>query len=155
MARREATASGPSPPRALRRYRTRIIVRVPTSAQKFNGTLLVEWFNVTTGSDTDPVLAYAGNELTRAGYGWVGVSVQKVGVSGGGALLPVGAIAAGGLVGTDPARYGSLHHPGDQYALDIYSQVARGARAPRRARSSTGCDRRAYSPSASRNRPLK
>lgn len=111
-------------------YRTRIIVRVPTNPKNFNGTLLVEWLNVTAGSDTDPVFAYAGNEITRRGYGWVGVSVQKVGVSGGGGLLPIAGVPAGGLVGTDPARYGSLHHPGDQYALDIFSQVARALRAP-------------------------
>jgi hypothetical protein len=111
-------------------YRTRIIVRVPANPKRFNGTLLVEWLNVTAGSDTDPNFMYAGTEIVRKGYAWVGVSVQKVGVSGGDAALPIAGLPSGGLVGTDPARYGSLHHPGDQYALDIFSQVARALRAP-------------------------
>ena len=33
--------------------------------------------------------------------------------------------AATGLVGSEPARYGSLHHPGDQYALDMFAQIGR------------------------------
>jgi hypothetical protein len=110
-------------------YRTRIIVRVPP-AKHFNGTLLVEWMNVTAGSDTDPAFMYAGNEIVRRGYAWVGVSVQKIGVSGGDAVLPIAGLSNSGLVGSDPARYGSLRHPGDQYSLDIFSQVARALRAP-------------------------
>jgi hypothetical protein len=110
-------------------YRTRIVVRLP-KPQRFNGTLLVEWLNVTAGSDTDPNFMYAGAEIVRKGYAWVGVSAQKVGVSGGDAVLPIAATGAGGLVGADPARYGALHHPGDQYAFDIFTQITRALRAP-------------------------
>ena len=35
-----------------------------------------------------------------------------------------------GLKGIDPARYSSLHHPGDAYAFDMYTQVARALRDP-------------------------
>ena len=34
----------------------------------------------------------------------------------------------GGLVHQEPARYGSLHHPGDQYSFDIFDQVGLGLR---------------------------
>ena len=37
---------------------------------------------------------------------------------------------APGLKGQDPARYGSLHHPGDSYSYDMYTQVARALRRP-------------------------
>ena len=40
-----------------------------------------------------------------------------------------GTDAAGkGLMEIDPARYGSLAHPGDGYAFDIFTQVARAMR---------------------------
>jgi hypothetical protein len=39
------------------------------------------------------------------------------------------AIAGKGLKALDPARYGTLHHPGDAYAFDIYTQVTRALRA--------------------------
>jgi hypothetical protein len=43
-------------------------------------------------------------------------------------LTPVPAsagIAGKGLRTIDPARYGTLHHPGDGFAFDIYTQIAR------------------------------
>ena len=36
-------------------------------------------------------------------------------------------IVGAGLKGIDPERYGSLQHPGDAFAFDIFTQVARGA----------------------------
>jgi hypothetical protein len=65
----------------------------------------------------------------QAGYGYVGVSDQALGVDGGTPIL--GAPKTGsakGLVATEPARYGSLHLPGDQYALDIFAQVGQAVR---------------------------
>ena len=38
--------------------------------------------------------------------------------------------AGKGLRAIDPERYGDLHHPGDAYAYDIYTQVARALRDP-------------------------
>ena len=29
----------------------------------------------------------------------------------------------GGSSRNEPARYGTLHHPGDSYALDMYAQI--------------------------------
>jgi hypothetical protein len=63
-----------------------------------------------------------------SGAAYVGVSAQALAVNGGKALLGSGTIA--GLRGTDPARYGTLHHPGDRYSLDMFAQIGRALRAP-------------------------
>ena len=117
-------------PKATASYRTRIVVRVPSDPKKFNGTVLVEWLNVSAGLDAAPDFTYMATELLRSGYAWVGVSAQQVGVSGGGAVVPIPGIPKGGLRGIDPARYGSLHHPGDAYAYDMFSQIGRAIRSP-------------------------
>jgi hypothetical protein len=49
---------------------------------------------------------------------------------GGGGALAIAGAPVGGLVGADPARYGSLHHPGDAYSFDIFSQIGRAIRVP-------------------------
>ena len=38
--------------------------------------------------------------------------------------------AIGGLVNAEAARYGTLHHPGDQSALDMFAQIGEAFRAP-------------------------
>jgi hypothetical protein len=53
-----------------------------------------------------------------------------LGVDGGHAILGQSGAASGGLVSEEPARYGSLHHPGDQYALDIYAQIGKALSVP-------------------------
>ncbi len=40
-------------------YETRILVRRPTDPAKFNGTVIVEWLNVTSGMDADPDFGFA------------------------------------------------------------------------------------------------
>jgi len=109
-------------------YRTRIVVRRPPAAD-FNGTVVVEWLNVSGGVDANPDWAYLTEELTRSGYAWVGVSAQHIGIEGGPVLvmLPISdASGAGmGLKKLDPERYGELNHPGDAYAYDMFTQVAR------------------------------
>ena len=82
-------------------YTTRIVVRRPIDAAKFNGSVYVEWLNVSGGLDASPDWTYAHVELIRSGYAWVGVSAQKVGISGGG--NPLGATLA--LKNADPVRY--------------------------------------------------
>ncbi len=117
-------------PKESAKYRTRIVVRIPRDPSRFNGALLVEWLNVSGGLDASPDFTYMHTELTRSGYAWVGVSAQQIGVSGGTPVVPVAGVPAGGLRGIDPARYKSLRHPGDQYALDIFTQIGRALRAP-------------------------
>lgn len=102
-------------------YTTRIIVRRPASPSKFNGTVIVEWMNV-SAAESAPDWMYMNPALMREGYAYVGVSAQALGVEGGTAILGLGGPSAG-LVHEDPARYGSLHHPGDQYALDLFAQI--------------------------------
>ena len=104
-------------------YKTRVVVRRPTNPANFNGTVVVEWLNVTAGFDTSPDWAFERTELMRRGFAWVGVSAQFVGVEGTGGIFP-------GLKTFDPARYGSLSHPGDIYSYDIYSQAGQLLRRP-------------------------
>jgi hypothetical protein len=114
-------------------YRTRVLVRRPTRAEDFSGTVLVEWLNVSGGADADPALTYLREEIQRQGHAWVGVSAQQLGVDGGDVLVPVDVPEAEGIAGqglkkVDPERYGSLSHPGDAFMFDIYTQVARALR---------------------------
>jgi hypothetical protein len=104
-------------------YRTRIIVRRPKDAAHFNGTVVVEWMNVSAG-ESAPDWDYLNPELMREGYAYVAVSAQALGVDGGSAILgSVKGAPSGGLVENEPARYGTLHHPGDKYALDMFAQI--------------------------------
>ena len=60
-------------------YKTRIVVNRPINARDFNGTVVVEWLNVTGGADASPDWIHTHDELIRRGYAWVGVSAQAVG----------------------------------------------------------------------------
>ena len=104
-------------------YKTRLIVRTPVDPRKFNGTVIVEWLNVTSGRDSDPDFGFAAPQLLRDGFAYVGVTAQQVGVNGG-AAIPIPGYHPKGLVDQNPGRYKSLHHPGDQYSYDIFSQAA-------------------------------
>jgi hypothetical protein len=111
-------------------FRTRVVTRRPAAADRFSGVVLVEWLNVSSGHDADVAWASAHEEITRRGHAWVGVSAQLIGVSGGPVLASTAdGDQAPGLVGVDPERYGGLSHPGDGFAFDIFTQVARAARA--------------------------
>jgi len=100
-------------------FATRIVVRSPKDANDFDGTVIVEWLNVTAGLDVSPSFDLAKNEILRSGMVWIGVSAQRVGVEGGG--NPTGAPRV--LKIADPERYGSLNHPGDDYSYHIFSQI--------------------------------
>lgn len=100
-------------------YATRVVVRAPADATRFNGTVVVEWLNVTAGLDVSPTFDLSKNEIMRSGTAWIGVSAQRVGVEGGG--NPTGAPRV--LKIADPERYGSLNHPGDDYSYDMFSQI--------------------------------
>ena len=100
-------------------YRTRMIVRRPKNDKRFNGTVLVEWQNVTAGYDLDALWS---RRHIRDGYAWVGVSAQRVGVDQ--------------LRGWSPTRYGSLDVTGagayttDQLSYDIFAQAAQALKSP-------------------------
>jgi hypothetical protein len=101
-------------------YETRIVVRRPARGRHFNGTVLVEWQNVTAGYDLDAL--WHPDQIIDDGYAWVGVSAQRVGVDQ--------------LAAWSAARYGTLDVTGgrrflaDEMSYDIFSQAARALRAP-------------------------
>ncbi len=104
---------------------TRILVYRPIADSDFNGTVWVEWLNVSGGLDAAPGWIFTHTELTRSGAAWVGVSAQQTGVVGGTSLL---GMQSAGLVGFDPDRYGGLRHPGDRFSYDIYSAASSAVR---------------------------
>jgi len=106
-------------------YTTRVVVIRPSNSAEFNGTVFVEWLNVSAGRDSAPDAMMAHSEIVRSGYAYVGVSAQKVGIDGGQARVEVGAQP---LKKANPERYGELSHPGDAFSFDIYSQAAKVAR---------------------------
>jgi hypothetical protein len=103
-------------------YRTRVVVRRPASDRKFNGTVLVEWVNVTNGFDAENFWFFTWEHVLRAGYAWVGVSAQRVGVDR--------------LKTWNPARYGALDVTrggtitNDALSCDIFMQAAQALRHP-------------------------
>ena len=103
-------------------YATRVVVVRPTEPQRFSGTVVVEWLNVTAGADGAPDWNMTHREIVRRGHAYVGVSAQKVGVEGGTGVLGA---AAPALKEADPERYGRLTHPGDAFSYDIFSQAGR------------------------------
>jgi MYXO-CTERM domain-containing protein len=98
-------------------YKSRMLVRFPKDPANFNGTVLFDWMNVTDQQDYEfnwwPTAYEA---LMNAGYGYVAVSAQQVGVNH--------------LHTWDPTRYASLSHPGDAYSYDIYAQAIEALRNP-------------------------
>ncbi len=100
-------------------YTTRIVVLTPADRTQFNGTALVEWLNVSGGIDAPAVWMMAHREILRAGYAYVAVSAQQVGVHGGASLLGMDM----SLKSQGPTRYASLNHPGDAFCYDIFSQI--------------------------------
>ena len=113
-------------PDKMAEYVTRMVVVRPKQPAAFNGTVVVEWLNVSAGADTAPEWGYTHRELIRGGYGWVGVSAQKAGIDGGGLMAFPGMEP---LKKADPERYASLRHPGDAFCYDIFTQAAQALRA--------------------------
>jgi Alpha/beta hydrolase domain len=95
-------------------YTTRLVVYRPADPAHFNGTVVVEWLNVSAGVDAAAEWLYSHNEMIRDGFAYVGVSAQGLGVSA--------------LEAADPVRYAALSHPGDSYSYDIFSQAGQAVR---------------------------
>jgi hypothetical protein len=115
----KAAPAGRSP------FITRLVVVRPSDPAKLNGTVVVEWLNVTGGGDWAPSWSAVHRVFLRKGFAWVGVSVQKLGIEGTatfgfGSLKPLKVL--------DPKWYADLPHPGDAFAYDIYSQAGRAVR---------------------------
>jgi alpha/beta hydrolase family protein len=116
-----AYTSAPPPPwdltlQDMQPYATRMLVRRPSDPAAFNGTVVVEWLNVTNGYDIDPVWGTVAQYFLRSGYAWVGVSAQAAGVEA--------------LKKWDPQRYGDLNIVDDGQSYEIFTQAAQALRQP-------------------------
>jgi hypothetical protein len=105
-------------------FRSRMRVIRPTDPAKFNGTVVVEWTNVTNGYDVSVWWQRPKAFYLREGYAYVEVSAQNAGING----TPFG------LRNWSPTRYGSLNVnangtiTGDALSYDIFSQAAQAVR---------------------------
>ena len=104
------------------KYRTRVVVRRPATAAKFNGTVIVEWNNVTAGHDLDIDWYQAHDYFIRSGFAYIGVTPQRIGVEA--------------LKVWNQDRYGSLDVTSDgtvtndALSYDVFADVARAVRKP-------------------------
>jgi hypothetical protein len=105
-------------------FRTRFVVRRPMESNRFSGTVVVEWHNVSAGIDAAPDWGFFHRHLAARGHAWVGVSAQKVGIDGGGFVESIH------LKLLAPERYAALEHPGDAWSFDIFTQVGALLRRP-------------------------
>jgi len=105
-------------------YRSRLRVIRPTDPAKFNGTVIVEWTNVTNGFDTPVWWLKPKAFYLREGYAYVEVSAQNAGLNN----------TPNGLRNWSPTRYASLNvngagaQTGDVLSYDIFSQAAAAVR---------------------------
>ena len=133
------TASGRRRPADTADYKTRILVDRPTKPKKFNGTVVVEWLNVSGGVDAAPDWTFAHTELIREGYAWVG----RLGAEGRRRRRrrPARPQPARSRRSTRRATARSSH-PGDSFSYDMFSQVGAGHPAARPAPTPLGDLRR-------------
>ena len=128
-------------------YRMRMVVRRPSESSRFNGKVIVEWFNVTNNWELDVQWYRSAEYFMRRGYAYVGVGVQRAGING----------TPNGLRAWNPARYGTVDVStngaitDDSLKWDIFSQVAQAIKSARRRRSAARTHRIAH---ADRDRGL-
>jgi hypothetical protein len=138
-------------PSASAPFITRVFVIRPISPRRFNGTVVVEWLNVSGGADQSAAWSYLHRELIRGGYAFVGASVQRAGIEGGAADVAAmksyiarqsaapkadsgtspplqRAFESKPLKAADPSRYGRLSHPGDAFSFGMFTQVGGAVR---------------------------
>jgi hypothetical protein len=95
-------------------YKTRILVRWPKDPSRFNGTIVVEWINVSFGYE----LAFHDSPgLYANGFAYVSVSAQPTGIDG----FPSN---PQGLRAWDGERYGTLRISDDGLSYDVFTQAA-------------------------------
>ncbi len=109
-------------------YKTRMVMWKPQNPADFDGTVFVEWLNVSAGFDVPFDWFTDHNYVLDEHAAWIGVSAQAAGIVGGPSIMSSAAAPPGGLKTTDPVRYASLSHPGDGYSYDIFSQAGLAVR---------------------------
>jgi hypothetical protein len=105
-------------------YKTRIVVRKPSDPKRFNGTVVVEWYNVSAGQDID--FCWGGSSydyLMREGYAWVGVSGQRVGIKQLNTWSPARYGSLSAEASNDDPQGGTLDDRGDVLSWDIFGQL--------------------------------
>ncbi|WP_424187291.1 alpha/beta hydrolase domain-containing protein [Actinokineospora sp. G85] len=95
-------------------YTTRLLVERPKDPARFNGTVIVEWMNVSFGVDIPVDLSQSYRYAAREGYAYVGVTAQRRG--------------AQKLTELDPERYPGVDLPNDDISYDVLTQAARAVR---------------------------
>lgn len=95
-------------------YNTPLLVRRPADPSKFNGVVIVEWLNVSSGYVLDIDWIMAKEEFVRQGYAYVGLTNQKTGLEG--------------SKEKNPTRYAAGNLPNDDISYDILSQTAKAVR---------------------------
>ena len=113
-------------------YTTRILVRRPTKPARFNGIVIVEWYNVTGGQDLDFLFGATRNHLLEHGYAWVGVSAQLVGVDALKAKNPARYASLNVTASNEDPAGGTLDDRSDVLSWDIYTQISAALRIPGR-----------------------
>lgn len=101
-------------------YTTRMIVRRPTDPAMFNGSVVLDWTNVTLQFDIESLWASSWDVLMGRGFIYVSVTAQKQGADG----SPLAVFF------WDPVRYAEVSHPGDDYSFDIFSQAVLAVQDP-------------------------
>jgi hypothetical protein len=104
-------------------YKTRIMVRKPSNPKRFNGIVVVEWYNVSAGQDIDFCWGGSYDYLMREGYAWVGVSAQRVGIKQLNAWNPARYGTLSAEASNDDPAGGLLDDRGDVLSWDIFGQV--------------------------------
>jgi hypothetical protein len=124
-----AKAYGVATPPAT--YKVRIQVLRPINPGKASGTAIAEWSNVTAQYEIPLGWVWTHPQVMAAGHVYVNVGAQEVGVCGNKVPAPGAEVCSPtSLKGWDAERYGSLHHPGDEYSFDIYSQAVQAVLHP-------------------------
>ncbi len=117
-------------------YTTRVLVRRPIDQAHFNGTVIVEWLNVSLNQDVDFVFGATRELVVRDGYVWIGLSAQRNGVEAMKKWNPKRYLALSVAASNidpadgreiDPADPSIMAVGGDVLAWDIFSQVGKMA----------------------------
>jgi hypothetical protein len=101
-------------------YGTRIVVRRPANENKFNGTVVIEWWNSTAGFDTAPVWDVSAAYFAREGTIYVGVTNGDDAFDfllGGCSLLGISPPTCG-------TRYADVELADNGIAYEMVSQIA-------------------------------
>jgi hypothetical protein len=101
-------------------WKTRLIVRRPADPRRFNGSLVIEWWNSTAGFDSAPSWDVSAEYFAREGFVYVGVTNSTTAI----AFLRGGCRLFGIFPPSCGTRYASLSLPDNGLAYEAISQIA-------------------------------